>query len=321
MPTDLVVGIDLGGTKILGCLIDPAHPSEILAERKVATPTGTDAVVDAIDRVVVELAGEEVTAVGLGVAGLVDGAGILRFAPNLPGLVDVDLPARLEHCTGRTVVVDNDANVATWAEHRIGVANGVENLVMVTLGTGIGGGVVVDGILEHGASGFASEMGHMVVDPVGPECPCGRRGCWERFASGTGLGLLGRQAVATGHGDAILALADGGVVTGEHVTRAAAQADRDALDVMAQFGWWVALGLANLANIFDPEMLVIGGGLAAAGDLLVDPVRRAFEGLAVGHLHRREIPIELARIGPRAGAIGAALVAAEARQGGDTANG
>lgn len=320
MTGGLSVGIDLGGTKILGRLVDPARPLEVLGERRVATPSGAEAVVGAILDMVDDLSvcvdldsGAQVASVGVGAAGLVDTAGVLRYGPNLAGLMDVDFRSILERRTGLRVIVDNDANVATWAEYRAGVACGVDNLIMVTLGTGIGGGVVIKGVLQRGASGYSGEMGHMLIDPVGPVCPCGRRGCWERFASGSALGRLGREAAAAGRTGAILALVDGDVemIAGEHVVQAAAQGDRESLNVMAQFARWVALGLANLVNIYDPDMVVIGGGLAAAGKLLVEPVREAFAGLPVGHAHRCEARIELAGIGPGAGAIGAALIASD----------
>lgn len=317
----VAVGIDLGGTKILGRVVDPEHPHEVLGETRVATPTATDAVVDAIAEVAKNLTksavhetGAAVVAVGLGAAGLVDRSGVMRFAPNVPGLNGVDLRTKLDASIGSAVVVENDANTATWAEYRCGVAAGVGSMVMVTLGTGIGGGVIVDGVLQRGASGLGAEVGHMVINPVGPMCPCGRRGCWERFASGSGLGRLAREAVAAGRADYVLSLAGGDLkaVSGEHVTAAAADGDRVAMELMRQFAWWTACGLANLVNIFDPEMVVIGGGLATVGDLLLEPVRAAFAGMAVGAGKRPKTQIELAQLGPAAGAIGAALLAADA---------
>jgi glucokinase len=182
---------------------------------------------------------------------------------------------------------------------------------MVTLGTGIGGGIVVDGRLVEGANGFAGEIGHMVVDPHGPRCPCGRRGCWERFASGSGLARLGREAALAGEARRIVELAGGDpeAVRGEHVTRAAAEGDPQALAVMASFGWWLALGLANLANTFDPECFVLGGGLVEAGEILLQPVRNAFMNLVEAPSLRPPIDILPAALGERAGAVGAALLA------------
>src|SRR5205807_3790376 len=152
---------------------------------------------------------------------------------------------------------------------------------LVTLGTGIGGGIVADGRLYRGANGFAGEIGHMVVDPHGPLCPCGQRGCWERFASGSGLGRLGREAAMAGAAPRLVELAGGDAeaVRGEHVTEAAREGDGEARAVMERFAWWGALGLVNLVNAFDPALFVIGGGLVAAGDLLFDPLRSQFSEL------------------------------------------
>ncbi|HVL28517.1 MAG TPA: ROK family protein, partial [Acidimicrobiales bacterium] len=159
-------------------------------------------------------------------------------------------------------------------------------------------------------------IGHMVVDPEGPPCPCGQRGCWERFASGSGLGQVGRRAAAAGAADRVLALAGGdpAQVRGEHVTVAAAEGDEGACTVLADFGWWVALGLANLANIFDPEAFVLGGGLVEAGDLLLQPVRAAFADLLTGASHRPQVDIVPASLGERAGAIGAACLFDDVRE-------
>jgi glucokinase len=185
--------------------------------------------------------------------------------------------------------------------------------VLVTLGTGIGGGIVCEGRLLRGANGFAGEIGHTVVDPHGPPCPCGKRGCWERFASGTGLGRLARDAAHAGQAPNVVALAGGDpdAVRGEHVTKAAAAGDPDAVGVMARYAWWLALGLANMANTFDPEVIVLAGGLVEAGDVLLEPTRSAFEGLVEAADQRPPVRIVLAELGERAGAIGAAKLAGE----------
>jgi glucokinase len=206
----------------------------------------------------------------------------------------------------------NDATCAAWAERTIGAAAGRDDVVLVTLGTGIGGGIVAGGRLLLGANGFAGEIGHMVVDPHGPRCPCGKRGCWERFGSGSGLGRLGREAAQAGQAHRVAELAGGDpeAVRGEHVTAAAAEGDEEAMAVMAQFGWWLALGLANLANVFDPQCFVVGGGLVAAGAVLFDPLKTAFADLVEAVQYRPPIDILPAELGERAGAIGAALLAA-----------
>jgi glucokinase len=310
-----VAGVDLGGTKILGVAVDPARPTEVLAEARVLTPRGADSQVEAMAAVVERLQAEVGTldAVGVGAAGLVDRSGVLRHGPNLPGVQDLDVAVALGGRLGLPVVVDNDATCATWAEARIGAAVGAQHAVLVTLGTGIGGGIVADGSLLRGAYGFAGEPGHMCVDPQGPRCPCGRRGCWERFASGSGLARLALDAAFAERIPGVVALAGGDPqdVRGEHVTRAAATGDPGALGVMADFGWWVALGVAALVNVLDPEVVVIGGGLVAAGDLLLEPIRAAYLDLVLAPDHRPLVDIRPAALGERAGAVGGALLAAD----------
>jgi glucokinase len=244
----------------------------------------------------------------------VDHHGTLRFAPNLPGVTEVPIGRVLSERLALPVVVDNDANCATWCEFRIGAAVNTTDAVLVTLGTGIGAGVVTGGRLHRGGHGFAGEPGHMVIDPVGPPCPCGRRGCWERFASGSGLGRLGRDAAEADRAPRLVELAsgDGVDVRGEHVTRAAIEGDPAALDILREYAWWLAVGIANLVNILDPEIVVVGGGLVTAGELLLEPTRDAFHRLVLAPGHRPVVPIVAARFGPEAGAIGAGLIALEA---------
>jgi len=310
------VGIDLGGTKCLGVVVDAAGAvGEVL---RLPTPVGALAIVDAIVEIASTLRDRAgigtVVAVGVGVPGLVDAQGALRYAPNLPGVAEVDIGHQVALRVGLPVVVENDASCAGWGEREAGAGRGRDHMLLVTLGTGIGGGIVTGGRLYRGQHGFAGEIGHMVVDPHGPPCPCGQRGCWERFASGSGLGRLAREAALAGRAAEVVALAGGDpeLVKGEHVTAAAATGDPGALAVMADFAWWVALGLANLANAFDPEVFVLGGGLVEAGDVLLAPVRDAFARLLEGVEHRPPIEIVAAVLGERAGAIGAALLARSA---------
>jgi glucokinase len=306
----LSVGVDLGGTKCLAVTVD--EDGAVVDQHRLGTPLGEQAVVDAVVDVV-EALGAAPT-IGVGAPGLVDVDGVLRFAPNLPGVSDLPLRAELEERFPRVHVrVENDANCAGWAERERGAARGTDHALLITLGTGIGGGIVAAGALLRGAAGFAGEIGHMVVDPDGPRCPCGKQGCWERLASGAGLGRLAREAALADPGSRVVHLAGGDpeAVRGEHVTRAAAEGDEGARTVMSRFAWWVALGLANLANIFDPELLVLGGGMVAAGDALLAPVRESFAELVEAPQHRAPVPIVPAALGERAGAIGAALLARE----------
>ncbi len=311
-----VLGIDVGGTKLLGCAVDESHPGTPLLDHRTATPQGPDALVDGL----AELAGTlqrrlaaeghgSAAALGIGMPGLVDLDGIPQFAPHIPGITGLPLAELLSERLELPVTVDNDANCAAVAEARFGVAEGRNDALLITLGTGIGGGIISAGRLVRGAHGLAGEPGHMVVAPHGEACPCGRRGCWERYASGTGLALLGRSAVVAGRAPDIAARAGRAeTVRGEHVVAAAAAGGQGGLAVMDELGWWIALGLANLVNLLDPEIIVLGGGLVDAGEVLMRPVRSAFSELARGGSPRPVPPVEVARLGSSAGAIGAAVL-------------
>ncbi|HZU71965.1 MAG TPA: ROK family protein [Acidimicrobiales bacterium] len=306
------VGIDVGGTKLLGVVLSAA--GDVLHERRLPTPTGAESVVASLAELVAQLdegSGTELP-VGVGAPGLVDSTGRVLFAPNLPGVRDFPLAQRLSATLdGRPVVVDNDATCAGLGEVVHGVAQGTSYALMVTLGTGIGGGIVMEGRPLRGANGFAGEFGHMVVDPSGPLCPCGRRGCWERYASGSGLGRLAREAAHAGQGRRLVAMAGGDpeAVRGEHVTAAAAEGDTQARAVIERFAWWLAMGLANLANAFDPEVIVIGGGLIESAEVLMEATRSSLvEQVEAGPI-RPLIRLEAAGLGERAGAVGAAVMA------------
>lgn len=283
----------------------------MLAEHRVPTPRGGDAVVAAIVDVARELRRPDVVAVGAGVPGFVDRSGVLRFAPNLPGVRDLPVGRLVAEATGLPVRVDNDATCALWGEHLRGACAGVDDAVLVTLGTGIGGGLLLDGRLIRGAHGFAGEPGHMVVDHDGIPCVCGRSGCWERYASGSGLGRIARELTDGGGGRRLVELAGGDPldVRGEHVSIAAAEGDAEALELFERLGDWFAIGLVNLVHILDVSRCVIGGGLIEAGPLLLDPVRRAFQARVVAPDHRPHVDIVAAELGEHAGAIGAGLLA------------
>ena len=320
-------GIDIGGTKVLGVALGTGEA--IVAETRVPTPTGTREIVgshvaDAVAEVAAELdrtlgrdaATTDPAPIGVGAPGMVDRQGRLCFAPNLPQAHGVDWTELIgPRLPGRSVLIENDANLAVLAEQRLGAARAYRDVVMVTLGTGLGGGIVIDGRVEVGSAGFAGEIGHMVVDPAGPPCPCGRRGCWERYASGAGLGLLAREAALAGRLDGVVRRAGGDPenVRGEDVSAAAAAGDPAARQVIGEVGRWVGFGLANLAAALDPECFVLGGGLVRAGDLLFDAARASFGELVEGGDRRPLAAVVPAAFGERAGAVGAALTA---RQGG-----
>ena len=314
-----MLGIDVGGTKVLGVVVSPE--GEVLFEERRDSAGDSSKLVDDLAEVTTALLaagdlhpahGSERLTIGIGLPGLVDRKGVLRFSPNLPGASGTALRERLGERLGGgvTVQVDNDATCAAAGECAFGAGRGRRDVLFVTLGTGIGGGLLSGGAIVHGSGNFAGEIGHMVVDPQGPPCGCGRRGCWERFASGSGLGRIARDAALAGRAGRIIDLAGGDAdsVRGEHVVEAAAAGDEAALAMLAEFGWWLALGLANLANVLDPEMIVLGGGLVRAGDLLFGPARRAFREQLEGSEVRPAIELEAAALGDRGGAIGAAVI-------------
>ena len=261
----------------------------VVVEGRRPTPKGGEAVVRELAEFAQELAPYDT--LGVGVPGLVTREGVLRAAPNLIGATEVLVGPLLAEMLGHPVAVDNDATCAILAEWQHGVARGYDDVLLVTLGTGIGGGLVMGGALQRGTNGFAGEIGHMVVQPDGPLCVCGRRGFWERFASGRGL-----QMLAVGR-------------LGEDVVEAARAGDRESLVIVETFAHWVALGLVNLTNVLDPACIVLGGGLATAPDIFLPPIQREFTTLLYSSEHRPQPVLAFAQLGERAGAIGAALLA------------
>jgi glucokinase len=307
----VAVGVDIGGTKVLGALVD--EHGAILAEHRVASPKEWLPMREAIVSVVDELrAGvPELHALGVGAAGMVDLDGVIHYAPNVPGFRKVPVRAELAEATGLVTVVDNDANTAAYAEMRFGVAKGVSNALIITLGTGIGGGVIVDGRVLRGANGFAAEVGHFQTDPLGPMCACGERGHWEASASGNALGRMARELAAAGEAPGLLARAGGSIDAIEgHLVSAAAHAEMpEALALVDRYAFNVAIGLVGLANIFDPALIAISGGLVNDGALFLDPMRRHFFGHIEGAEYRPTPDIVPAALGERAGVIGAAILA------------
>lgn len=303
------VGIDVGGSKCLGVALDPN--GTVIDEQRRPTPRGAGSLPELIETLS-ELAAVlgPYDSLGVGVPGLVTRDGVLRAAPNLDGVAEFDVAGLLATRLGHRVHVDNDATCAALAEWTLGVGRGTTDMVLVTLGTGIGGGLVMGGQLQRGVNGFVGEYGHMVVDPDGPPCPCGRRGCWERYASGSGLARLAREAAVGRRVDRVLDLAGGDpeAVRGETVQQAAREGDAGALAVIDDFGRWVALGLMNLTNALDPQMFVLGGGLAAGADLYLDPIRRWLRELLYQPELRPLPAVAFASSYERAGAIGAALL-------------
>jgi glucokinase len=288
---------------------------QVLARvRRATTPQVPGAAEQVITDVVRELgASFPVEAVGVGAAGLVDETrSIVRFAPNL-GWREQPLRSQLEQATGLPVVVENDANAAAWGEYRFGAARGRDDVVMLTIGTGIGGALVMAGRLHRGRFGLAGEVGHLVLDKDGRHCGCGRRGCWEQYASGNALLRTARNRAAQERDRArvLLSYGDGTPegVAGPHVTAAAQAGDPVALETFEEIGYWLGRGMAELAAVLDPGSYVVGGGVSEAGELLLGPARREFAAHLVGADVRPIAEILPAGLGNLAGLVGAADLA------------
>ncbi len=306
-------GVDLGGTNLRVAVVDP--DGSVVEERRVSTPPTLDGIVDEITDAVRAFAPlrPDARALGVGAAGMVDHQGTIHYSPNVPAFLHAPVRDRLEHATGLPAVVDNDANVAVVAELVHGAARGCTEVLLITLGTGIGGGVVTRGDVLRGAHGFGAEIGHFQVDPDGPLCACGQRGHWEALASGTALGALGREWAAAGAAPSVLARASGSIddITGILVGDVAQSGAADAIAIVEEYARRVAIGLVGLVNIFDPERVVVSGGLVELGDVLLAPLRLAFDGRIEGAAHRPAVPILAAELGGRAGVVGAAVLARE----------
>jgi len=303
-----VIAVDCGGTNLVYGRFEPGGRGEAFGAR--GTPREAAALAGAIVGAVGPLVGPGVIAVGIGVAGLVDhAAGALVWSPHASG-DRVDLASEVDAAIGLPVTVDNDANLAALAEARLGAGVGHRMVIFVGLGTGIGGGLVVEGRIERGR-GFLGELGHMTLDPSGPPCACGRRGCWEALVSGTALGRDAADLTAADPLGPVARAAAGAPPRGEHLSAAAASGDPEARGRLEAAGAWLGRGLANLVAAFDPDVIVIGGAAAGARGLLLDPARAELADCVAGRGHRAPTPVLPARFGPRAGLVGAALAAAE----------
>lgn len=281
------VGIDVGGTKCFGVLIDEA--GDVVREVRYPTPPVAE-LIDLLESMFHELDGS--ASLGIGVPGLITAEGVVTASPNMPGARHVQVGPELRRRLQASVHVENDATMAAYAEWQVGAARNARDAVMVTLGTGIGGGIVMGGVLHRGANGFTGEIGHMVVQRDGVQCVCGRRGCWERYASGSALRMLS------------------GGKSGEEVFKLLAAGDAHAASVVAEFAEWIAIGLANLTNICDPEVIVIGGGVVESFGAVMPSVRESFSDALYSSEVRAHPRLEMAQLGERAGAIGCALISA-----------
>jgi glucokinase len=305
------IGVDLGGTKmLLGVLDDDANVA--WESREASTGQSEDELVDLLVREVEEAraARAAVEAIGLGIPATIDhDKGIALAAVNLP-IENLPIRDLVQERTGLPVFVDNDANVAALAEHHYGAGRGTDNMVMLTIGTGIGGGLILGGEIYRGATGAGAELGHLVIEMDGLPCQgnCPNRGCVETYASGTALGREARDAAKRAP-DSVLGamLADGHPVDGKAVTEAALGGDETSIGVFEAVGRRLGVALASLANVFEPETIVIGGGVIAAGNLLLDPARAELAARALTPMNRT--PVVAAELGQDAGMIGAAAMA------------
>jgi glucokinase len=309
----LTIGVDVGGTKIAAGVVD--EKGAIIEMVKRPTPAANASrTIEVISEAVRELLPRyEIEAVGIGAAGFVEESrSAVVFAPNLAWRNE-PVARQVEDRTGRPVVVENDANAAAWAEAKLGAGRGHDHLVMITIGTGIGGGLVLNGELYRGRWGMAGEPGHYRVVPDGRLCGCGNRGCWEQYASGSALVAEARDFARRSPGAAVRLLQlSGGTpegITGPEVTTAAREGDAAALRCFDIIGRWLGEGLADMAAILDPSCFVLGGGVSEAGDLLIGQTRAAFEDGLTGRQYRPHASVVLAELGPHAGMIGAADLA------------
>jgi glucokinase len=308
----LVVGVDVGGSKVLAAEV---LENGVVASTAVRVTPGAEVspglVEDALTEAVLEVSrGRPIGAVGLAAAGFVDADGErVMFAPHLPWRDD-PVRARLADRWGVPVAMDNDANCAARAEIVFGAGRGVSSALVVTLGTGIGGALVLGAEVHRGRNGMAGEFGHMQVVPDGQPCPCGRRGCWEQYCSGRTLLRLARAW--SGQRPTLLNEISGGnpyALTGPMVTQAAEGGDIVAREAFDYVGDWLGLGVANLVAAFDPEVVIVAGGVSAAGDQLLEPARAALARALAGAEHRVVPRMVRAHFGPVAGVVGAAELA------------
>ena len=290
-------------------MIDDA--GTVVATDRRPTPHGAEHLIDTVADLAATLGTVSVAkydSAGVGLPGSFTRAGVLTSSPHLPGVTNFDAAAALSERLGRRVKVTNDASCAALAEWRLGAGRGVDDMIMITLGTGIGGGVIAEGRLLLGANGYLGEFGHMMIDPHGPPCPCGQVGCWERYASGSAVALEAKRIAAEGRLQGVVAEA-GSIdeVRSEQVVAAASAGDPDAIDVLDHFALWMSAGLANLTNAVDPARFVIGGGLSAAAPVFEPLLRKHMAARVYASNLRAQPDIRFAELGEQAGAIGAAL--------------
>lgn len=302
------VGVDVGGTKISAAVVSPE--GELLKEVKRPTVNKGEELLSSITRAVLEVKESyEIGGVGLAVPGYISTReNKILNAANLEAIEGIVLREALSDRTDLPVSVENDANAAAWGEFRFGAGKNAEHLILVTLGTGVGGGVISHGVLLKGARGTGGELGHVTVQAVGPRCGCGNRGCLEVLASGSAIGRRARRVAEEKPDSALGRLAKEHAPVGEDVLDLALQGDADSLAILRRAGTWLGIGLATFLNVFDPEVIAIGGGVSAAGDLILDPARKALR-LHSDVPSRELVEVRQATLGAKSGTLGAAALA------------
>lgn len=315
----VAIGFDVGGTNVRGVALERGSAAPLATRRSKTLADGdvlVNTIVEVTEGLMSDLAESDssvtLDAVGLGMAALMDSSGVFRYAPNIPGVFNYPLVERVTERLGVPVMADNDATTATWAEAQFGAGVGHDHMAYVALGTGIGTGFVLNGDLYRGANGYAGESGHITIERSGPVHITGVRGPWEYFASGNGLGALARTWAGDGRLDSAIELAgSAGAIKGEHINELVNQEDPEVTELIADFADSVAVGMSNLVYVLDPEIIVLGGGLVDLGEMLRSRVESALASRILGGEYRPTVPVVLAKLGPRAGAIGAGALAFE----------
>jgi glucokinase len=308
------IGVDVGGTKIAAGVVTPE--GEILEEVRYPTPHSPATLIENMAKAITEVGeGHEVGGVCLAVPGLILASeNKVIFSANLHAVEGIPLKDELEPEIGLPLTIENDGNAAAWGEFRFGAGSEAEHLVFVTLGTGIGGGVITHGILMRGAQGSGGELGHVTIQATGPRCACGNHGCLEALASGTAIGRRAHELAIENPDSALGRLATTRQILGEDVTKLAREGDKVALSVLDEIGTWLGVGLAGFVNIFNPEVVAVGGGAMEAGELILKPARREVT-LRARPPSRDLAEIKVATLGPKSGVLGAAALARDASSG------
>ncbi|MEY4390408.1 MAG: hypothetical protein RLZZ400_151, partial [Actinomycetota bacterium] len=306
------IGIDIGGTKIAGALVDP--DGAIIRDGRIPTPASDpEAISDAVIHLINELSeGVEVVGAGVAAAGFIDATrSIMLHSPNLSWRNE-PLREKLQARTSIPIFLENDANAAGWAEYRFGAGRGSSHMAMLTIGTGVGGAIITDGNLLRGGFGIAAELGHFRLVPGGRPCGCGQHGCVEQYGSGTALLRAAKELVSSGKSEgARLAelQAEAGELSGAQVYEAIVERDPGAIGLLNELGDYLGQTIASFAAILDPELVVIGGGVSAAGDLLLNPIRESVARNLPATDFRPHLRLEIAQLVNDAGVVGAADLA------------